>query len=503
MDSKAIVPYECDDDNKSNEQINEFKLQIISSSSDSDNNNQLKRKKRKILDEDEYSQKIGSIIERDFFPDLPKMRLELELQDAIKNNDFERISRLARKKIEQNNKGTNNNNMSNTPANFSTPASTLNDDEIRLQKIDPRDQDDDDETSDQSINIENLNLNKFLNKFTSEDNDTFERLQDKDIEKHLKRLEFLNSDSRMNNEMVERSIELPTIEQQQILMNSNQSTKELQSAGSRLITWKHSNKNSVMFDPDGVPFTENELELVKSKQIIRHENTRFNMNPFQTGIVSQQAAAAAVINNGGKIGVDGKEAGRQETPNINGFSFVPSTPCLKPENLIGGSSPLMTWGSIDATPINLKGDQTPLLHSGGGSHFKIPDISEKEQIGQQLANRILMKKKTTTENHMKSPFIKGTTNHERLNSMSPAAKLLAIKKLGVHQNIDNRLQASYSPLMTSISTPTPTPRRLITPSPSISNKSSSTMTPKTNSIMNNDNQHLKTNSKRSKASQFF
>lgn len=132
MDSKAIVPYECDDDNKSNEQINEFKLQIISSSSDSDNNNQLKRKKRKILDEDEYSQKIGSIIERDFFPDLPKMRLELELQDAIKNNDFERISRLARKKIEQNNKGTNN--MSNTPANFSTPASTLNDDEICLQK---------------------------------------------------------------------------------------------------------------------------------------------------------------------------------------------------------------------------------------------------------------------------------------------------------------------------------------------------------------------------------
>lgn len=136
MDSKTIVPYKDDDDNdndyKSVEQINDFKLQIISSSSDIDH--QTKVKKRKVLDEDEFSRKIGSIIERDFFPDLTKTRLELELQDAIKNNDFEKISRLVRKKIEQNNGKQKNANMTDTPANFCTPASTLNDDEIRFQK---------------------------------------------------------------------------------------------------------------------------------------------------------------------------------------------------------------------------------------------------------------------------------------------------------------------------------------------------------------------------------
>lgn len=133
MDSKTIVPYkDDDDDDKSVEQINDFKLQIISNSSDIDH--QTKVKKRKVLDEDEFSRKIGSIIERDFFPDLTKTRLELELQDAIKNNDFEKISRLVRKKIEQNNGKQKNANMTDTPANFCTPASTLNDDEIRFQK---------------------------------------------------------------------------------------------------------------------------------------------------------------------------------------------------------------------------------------------------------------------------------------------------------------------------------------------------------------------------------
>ncbi|OTF72133.1 Es2 protein-like protein, partial [Euroglyphus maynei] len=475
MDSKAIVPY-TDDDNdvKSNEQLNEFKLQIVASSSLSDHECEEKKKvkKRKILDEDEFTRRIGSIIERDFFPDLPKMRLELELQDAIKNNDFEKISRLARKKIEQNNNDEKN--VNDTPANFCTPASTLNDDDIRLQKIDPRDQEDD-ETCDQSNIGTNLSLNKFLNKFTSEDSDSFERLQDKAMKKHLERLEFINSDSKMNNENVEQSIQLPSIETQQMIMNASTSTKESQSAGSRLVTWKHSNKNSVMFDPEGVPLTKDEIEHFKSRQIIVHENTRFNTNPFQTNVVSQTTISGPL--NSGKIGVDGKEANSKATPNVNGFSFVPSTPLMKPENL--PNSPLMTWGAIESTPINLKGDTTPLLHSGGGSHFTIPEISEKEMIGQELANRILMKKKTTQENRMNSPFIKGTSNLERLNSMSPAARLLATKKLGVHQNIDNRLQASYSPLMTTATTPTP--RRLVTPSP----LSSLSITPKPNSADNN------------------
>ena len=347
-------------------------------------------------------------------------------------------------------------------------------------------------------NETNLSLNKFLNKFTSEDSDSFQKLQDKAIKKHLERLEFLNSDSQLNNEIVQQSLELPSIETQQMIMNSSQSTKESQSVANRLVTWKHSNTNTVMFDPEGVKLTKDEIEHFKSRQIIVHENTRFKTNPFQTNVNSQPVNNTNPLHSG-KIGVDGKEVNGNKTPSVNGFSFVPSTPCLRPESL--ANSPLMTWGAIEATPINLKGDTTPLLHSGGGSHFKIPEISEKESIGKELANRILLKKKAAAqENRMNSPFVKGTSNLERLNSMSPAARLLATKKLGVHKNVDNRLQASYSPLMTAATTPTP--RRLVTPSPLTL---SSSVTPKSDSITkaNSNNDSDQKMNKRPKASHFF
>lgn len=46
-------------------------------------------------------------------------------------------------------------------------------------------------------------------------------------------------------------------------------------------TWKYTNRNSVMYIPDGVELTKAEqLERVNQKQGIEYSNTRFNANPF-------------------------------------------------------------------------------------------------------------------------------------------------------------------------------------------------------------------------------
>lgn len=46
-------------------------------------------------------------------------------------------------------------------------------------------------------------------------------------------------------------------------------------------TWKYTNKNSIMYVPDGVELTKAEqLERVDKKQEIEYNNTRFNVNPF-------------------------------------------------------------------------------------------------------------------------------------------------------------------------------------------------------------------------------
>lgn len=54
------------------------------------------------------------------------------------------------------------------------------------------------------------------------------------------------------------------------------------------------------------------------------------------------------------------------------------------------ASPLMTWGSIDGTPVHLETDIVP----GPGPTFKMPKIHPREELGHRLADKAT---KTTRE----------------------------------------------------------------------------------------------------------
>lgn len=47
------------------------------------------------------------------------------------------------------------------------------------------------------------------------------------------------------------------------------------------------------------------------------------------------------------------------------------------------ASPMMTWGSIEGTPLHLETDITP----GHGPAFKIPHIPRREEIAHKLADK--------------------------------------------------------------------------------------------------------------------
>src|SRR5689334_11394990 len=61
--------------------------------------NPLKKEKRKlrVLEEDEFSDKIEKIIERDYFPDLPKLKAQFEYQNAVERKDFTEVERIKAK----------------------------------------------------------------------------------------------------------------------------------------------------------------------------------------------------------------------------------------------------------------------------------------------------------------------------------------------------------------------------------------------------------------------
>ena len=59
--------------------------------------------------------------------------------------------------------------------------------------------------------------------------------------------------------------------------------------------------------------------------------------------------------------------------------------CVFADYLISGveDSPMMTWGTVDGTPLRIEGGMTP-LHTSGPS-FKMPKAPKREQIGVKLA----------------------------------------------------------------------------------------------------------------------
>lgn len=111
-----------------------------------------------------------------------------------------------------------------------------------------------------------------------------------------------------------------------------------------------------------------ELKKGKSREII-HENTRFQISPWNQSKSTEQikqAASMKAMACYGKIGHDGKEVTPLESPKINGYGFV-GTPSPAPGV---EDSPLMTWGEIESTPFRLDGSDTPLT-SAGGPTFKV------------------------------------------------------------------------------------------------------------------------------------
>ena len=172
-------------------------------------------------------------------------------------------------------------------------------------------------------------LDRFLARNTSEDNASFEQIMEVSAQKHREKYQWLYDKEQEHREKTEKTLALPAPKE------GDQFKYEDRPA--MIETWNYTNKNSLMYCPDGVDASAQEKidGKYRKRQEIVHTNSRFTKDPFPDVSCDDKLAAAAAARlaaQQGKIGVDGLVQGASETPRVNGFSFV-ATPSPVPGNL--------------------------------------------------------------------------------------------------------------------------------------------------------------------------
>lgn len=451
--------------------------------------NALKPEKRKlkVLEEDDFTEKIEKIIERDYFPDLPKLKAQFEYQNAMEKKDFTEVERIKAKFSVRARPDT----VMSTGQSFETPIIRPDTANTTITALT--------ENTVAKDSIPNVNLDKFLANYTSEDNASFEEVMETIAKREKAKYPWLFVDETEANKQITDALTLPSIEEQ--------ASDDKRPAG--LLTWPFKNKNTVMFYPEGAEMNQGELDKqTQAKTLIHKDNTRFVKDPFSKVVNQSSVADAATFQaslNKGHVGVDGKELSING-PQINGYGMVPMTPTPTPSAL--NDTPLMTWGEIEGTPFRLDLPDTPseIRFVAGTPQFRIPETPARDVLCHQLADKLESRhrgKKQKNKGLDKSHSNFGAspkTSFDRINSMSPAARNLATTKLGIAKIGDASLRASYSPSPRILASPAlsrtaRTPN--LTPTPS----SSRAATPKSSAASLTDD--LLTLPPRPKASDFF
>jgi protein DGCR14 len=358
-----------------------------------------KRIKRppKVLDEDTYTDALSEIIARDFFPGLLETRTQQEYLDALDSQDGEWIASAGRKLTEVMTPGIRRRGRRGvsmmTPGGLDmprgyggdTPASAVSDESSASTSM----------KGDKPKVDTNLSLDNFQSKYTSEDNESFNKLLDKQNEKRAQRYSWVWAGNRIPGY---RLLKQKEREEKMLKARADQ---ESENGGRRQLaiggsderkampdTWKSKPDNEFMFAPDGV---EDTFETVQQRaeaqsrappKAVVYENTRLPPAPVENPTVPPSPSLTTVRDAiAGRPRPTASEPGFTggETPRVNGYSFVDDAPSPSPSEL---GAPPLTWGTLEGSHHLLgSGDTTP-------NPFTIKEASKRETLHHKMVDRV-------------------------------------------------------------------------------------------------------------------
>ncbi|KAD3066617.1 hypothetical protein E3N88_34497 [Mikania micrantha] len=439
--------------------------------------NPRKRNPSTVLDEDTYVAAIEKIIQRDFFPDVPKLRDRLDWLEATRTGDPMLIRDAQLKIIERRSgKGI------DTEGKIRTPGSTFfrNTTPLELDRTPGTDRFVKDELldakellvkDDGSVDTDSLSLDEFFRRYTSEDNDSFSKLIEKVNKNKRLRYEFLLEGENRDKGLIEGS------KRDRITDGYGTSDQPL----ATLDGWKYTAKNLLMYHPADrgeAPLTQEERanRLKQMTKEISKTNTRFHgkmvdyspKEDDEVAVIYNPVAGGTPVpwsmsdRDGDKMKKYDLEELRK-TPNPfyvesskkadNGYSFV-KTPSPAPGV---DESPFITWGEIEGTPLRLEPEDTPIDigGSGNGPQFNIPLPPSRDVKAHTLSREAARKIRDRSKMFQKPPLPSGGASPGG-RTLSPAAQKFvrnAFAKSSRSASVDESLRASYRGSSPGHSTP--------------------------------------------------
>ncbi|CAN0927235.1 Splicing factor ESS-2 homolog [Linum grandiflorum] len=444
------------------------------------------RKRTRVLDEDTYVAAIEKIIERDYFPDISKLRDRLDWLEAVKTGDPMQIRDAQLKIIERRGKRALGSDASiRARSQTRTPGSTFMRSFTPLDEFDNRSPSvfdgelggngGDASGNDAAVDVdESLGLDAFLRRYTSEDNDSFAKILTKVNKKRKEKYGHLLEGEKDGN-LIE-DVKLDKLDR----VTDGYGTSD--QPPSTLEGWKYTAKNLLMYHPADrgeVPLTEEErnARLQALTKEITKTNTRFHGKTMDTRpnddgsleVLYTPVVGATPMPMSDRYGDKMKKYDlddMRKSPNMfyaesakkaeNGYNFV-KTPSPAPGV---DSSPFITWGEIEGTPMRLEMEDTPIDIGGSGerTNFRIADPPARDEMAHSLSRDAARKLRDRSKLFRKPPLpspSRGGSASPSVRTLSPAAQKFvrnAISKSSA-ASVDESLRASYRGRSPSVGTP--------------------------------------------------
>ena len=311
--------------------------------------------------EDHYVEVVDSLIERDYFPDLPTLRLEHALILAERRGDTQAASQFRNRLAAM---------TPVTPLAAMTPVTPLAREQARDERLEVGLTD----GSSRVLDLAKTTLDKFQARYTSEDNASFEQIIANDKARRREQEAWVEDEQRKHNLRV-GSIRL-----------SGEDGVQLKG---QLQLTNHDARNPMFFNhKHDAPDTKQHARNVEVS--VNRKNTRFSSATSSNKPMPPSTSARQ----GDHIGDVSAHQTAQRQGSGNGYTLM-QTPVIDPAS--SGASPLMTYGSVVSTPLLLNEQ----VARTSGNTFKIPEAPTRDELAHKMAARAI-RKETVTRRHQKT-----------------------------------------------------------------------------------------------------